>query len=68
MASDYRRSTVKLLKKHDAYRVRDGGKGNHETWARKMDDGEFKFTVPYKIKKKTTANGILRRAGIDERV
>jgi len=44
---------------------KNGGKGSHEKW--KRDDGPT-LTVPYNLKSRYTANGILKDAGSEVKV
>lgn len=42
------------------------GKGSHEIWYSQLSGKNF--SVPYTIKSRHTANGILKQAGIGEKI
>lgn len=65
MASYYKKVT-KLLKSKGWVKLREA-KGSHEIWHH-PDISESKTSVPVNLKKRHTANGILKRAGIDTKV
>jgi hypothetical protein len=54
---------TRILRSH-LFEYLRSAKGDHEIWS----DGRVKVTVPYNLIKKNTANAILKKAGIDERV
>jgi predicted RNA binding protein YcfA (HicA-like mRNA interferase family) len=60
----YYQIVQKLLKQH-GYRHNGNFKGSHERWVNA--DGET-VCVPYNLKNRHTANGILKDAGIDKKV
>ncbi len=52
-----------LLK--NGWAIKRQGKGSHEIWGK---DGEKSITVPRTTKSRHTVNGILKDAGIDEKL
>lgn len=54
-----------LLLKHNCKFVRQG-KGSHEIWQSPLTNK--RFSVPVTVESKYTANGILRQAGINEKL
>jgi predicted RNA binding protein YcfA (HicA-like mRNA interferase family) len=61
MAGPLYRELVRLLKEGGCSFVRQG-KGSHEIWLSARNGRHF--PVPYDIRKKSTANAILRQAGL----
>jgi predicted RNA binding protein YcfA (HicA-like mRNA interferase family) len=59
----YYQAVIKILRDHGFVFLRDG-KGDHELWAKSLNI----LVVPYNLKNKNTANGILKQAGLAERV
>lgn len=55
---------VKKLLKQEGYAEDRRPRGSHDVWT----NGEIEVSVPSKIKKRHTANGILKEAGIDAKV
>jgi predicted RNA binding protein YcfA (HicA-like mRNA interferase family) len=64
MVDGYYHIVQKLLKQH-GYRHKGNFKGSHERWVN--GDGET-LCVPFNLKNRHTANGILKDAGIDTKV
>lgn len=65
MSTDLYRRLTAILKEAGCYFLRQG-KGSHEIWFSPITGRAF--SVPENIKLKTTAMGILKDAGIDERL
>ena len=64
MVDGYYQIVQKLLKQH-GYRHKGNFKGSHERWVN--GDGDI-VCVPFNLKNRHTANGILKDAGIDKKV
>ena len=62
MVKGYFDEVVRLLKQAGYYR--DGG-SKHQKW--RHDDGKPTVTVPHNILSRSTANGILKTAGIGKK-
>jgi hypothetical protein len=62
--ADYERDVRRILREHGCYLLRTA-KGDHELWFSPRTG--LKITVDSKIKSRHTANGIMKRAGIDFR-
>ena len=60
--ADYEKDVKKILLENGCYLVRRG-KGDHSIWHSPIT--KQNFPVDGKIKSRHTANGILKRAGID---
>lgn len=65
MGSGFYDQLVKVLKAHGCEFVRQG-KGSHEIWSSPINNA--KFSVPVTVKSVLTANGILKQAGIKEKL
>lgn len=65
MSTDLYRRLTALLKDAGCYFLRQG-KGSHEIWFSPISNRGF--TVPENIKLKTTANGVLKDAGLNTRL
>jgi len=65
MVSSLYPQLVAILKNHGCVFVRQG-KGSHEIWF--SPASQKKFSVPFTIQAKPTANAILRQAGLDARI
>ena len=63
MVKGYYDEVVRLLKQAGYYR--DGG-SKHQKW--RNDDGKPTVTVPHNILSRSTANGILKTAGIAKKL
>ncbi len=63
MVKGYYDEVVRLLKQAGYYR--DGG-SKHQKW--RHDDGKSTVTVPHNILSRSTANGILKSAGIAKKL
>ena len=63
--ADYTKQVINLLTKNGCYFIRRG-KGSHKIWYSPLC--KRPFTVVDKIVNRHTANGILKDAGIDEKV
>lgn len=59
----YERKVVRLLKAH-GFSVKRNPRGNHVIWS----NGDRIVSVPAKTLKRHTANAILKKAGIQEKV
>ena len=60
--ADYTKSVRDILDKH-GWNFHRRGKGSHDVWINQATNKTV--TVSIKIKSKHTANGILKKAGID---
>ena len=60
--AEYEKKVRKALSDNGCYFVKHG-KGDHDTWYSPIT--KLPITVDGKIKSRHTANGILKRAGID---
>ena len=60
--AEYEHKVRKKLSEHGCY-FKSRGKGDHDTWFSPITNKPI--TVDSKIKSRHTANGILKRAGID---
>ena len=56
----FERDVKKKLKEH-GFALERRPRGSHDIWG----NGEIEISVPARIKKRHTANGILKEAGID---
>lgn len=56
---------VKILLEYKCAFVRQA-KGSHEIWKSPINNA--KFSVPVTVKSRDTANGILKQAGIEEKI
>ena len=63
--SSYYRDIIALLKEA-GWELHRQGKGSHEIWINTKTG--FKLTVPFDCRKRNTANGILKQAGIDKKL
>jgi len=63
--ADYTRQIKKILTENGCYFLKQG-KGDHETWYTPILNRPF--TVDGSIKKRTSANGTLKSAGINSKV
>jgi len=63
--ADYTKQVLKMLSDNNCYFVRRG-KGSHNIWYSPIMNRPF--TVVVKIENRHTANGILKDAGIREKV
>ena len=63
--ANYTKQILKILADNSCYFVRRG-KGSHNIWYSPIMDRQF--TVVAKIENRHTANGILKDAGINEKV
>jgi predicted RNA binding protein YcfA (HicA-like mRNA interferase family) len=61
----YYEPLCKILRAH-GWRFLRSGKGSHEIWCDKHD--KRRTTVPHNCQSRHTANGILRDAGIKDRL
>jgi len=61
----FERKVRKILSDNGCYFVRRG-KGDHDTWYSPITDKPI--TVDSEIKSRHTANGILKRAGINQKL
>ena len=61
MAGPLYRRLVRLLREGGCTFVRQG-KGSHEIWLSPITNKHF--AVPYDVSKRSTANGVLRQAGL----
>ena len=59
----YERKIVKLLKEA-GFSLDRRPRGSHDIWS----DGEIEVSVPKKIRKRHTANGLLKQAGISTKI
>jgi predicted RNA binding protein YcfA (HicA-like mRNA interferase family) len=57
------RGIIKILKKN-GFKFLRGAKGSHEIWY----TDKVSVIVPYNLKTRSTANSILKKAGIDQKV
>ena len=64
MAKGYYRDIRNLLKEH-GFTYEGNAKGSHEKWYDSLNDKTV--TIPYNLKSRHTANGILKSAGIDQK-
>ena len=64
MAGGYYRAVRKLLMEH-GFSYEGSAKGSHGKWYNSLNG--ITVTVPYNLKSRHTANGILKSAGIDHR-
>jgi len=62
---DYTRQVKKILSDNGCYFVRHG-KGDHEIWYSPLVNANV--SIDGKIKKRTSANAYLKRAGINQKV
>jgi len=60
--AEYEKKVREVLRRN-GYGLHHHGKGDHDVWIH--GGSNLKVTVPAKIKSRHTANGILKRAGID---
>ncbi len=65
MAKTFYSLIKSILLEHNCSFVRQG-KGSHEIWQSPINNK--RFSVPFTIKAKPTANAILRQAGIDKHI
>jgi predicted RNA binding protein YcfA (HicA-like mRNA interferase family) len=65
MMNDYSVAVKKLLSKHD-WKFYRHGKGSHDMWI--SQDEKMMVAVPKGIKSRHTANDVLKRAGLKERI
>ncbi len=65
MSTDLYRRLTAMLKAAGCHFVRHG-KGSHEIWFSPATNRAF--TLPQNIKLKTTARGVLKDVGVDERL
>lgn len=63
--ADFYRDVARLLR-DNGYYVKHQGKGDHEK--RYNDSTNITLTVPSKLNKRHTANGILKQAGINKKL
>ena len=63
--ADYTKQVLKILYDNNCYFIRRG-KGSHNIWYSPIMNRPF--TVVSKIEKRHTANGILKDAGINEKI
>ena len=63
--ADYYRAVLKYLKEHDCEFLRQGN-GDHEIWRSPINNRQF--TLPTTLPVRHTANGVLKDAGINEKV
>ena len=63
--ANYTKQVLALLSSHGCYFIRRG-KGSHKMWYSPIS--KRPFTVVDKIENRHTANGILKDAGINEKV
>ena len=63
--ADYTRQVKRILSENGCYFLKQG-KGDHETWYTPILNRPF--TVDGSIKKRTSANGTLKSAGINQKV
>ena len=63
--ADYTKQVLDILSEHGCYFLRRGS-GSHRMWYSPITGKPF--TVVSSIKKRHTANGILKEAGIDKKV
>ncbi|MDH0356613.1 type II toxin-antitoxin system HicA family toxin [Morganella sp. GD04133] len=59
----YYSAVVKILA-NNGWKLERSGKGSHDIWSKDNN----KVTVPYNLDNRHTANGILKQAGINEKV
>ena len=59
----YERQVRNLLKEH-GFSMERRPRGSHDIWS----DGDLEISVPSTIKKRHTANAILKEAGIPEKL
>lgn len=65
MTSTLYPALVAILRSHGCVFVRQG-KGSHEIWQSPINNKIF--SVPFTVKSKPTANGILKQAGINAKI
>ncbi len=63
--ADFYRAVTRILRKHNCY-MRRQAKGDHEYWYSPING--ICFPIPSKLNNKHTANGILKQAGINEKL
>jgi predicted RNA binding protein YcfA (HicA-like mRNA interferase family) len=65
MGAGFYAQIEKILRTNGCFLVRQG-KGSHEIWQSNLS--AKRFSVPVTVDKRTTANAILKQAGIDQKV
>lgn len=65
MAKGFYREVTKLLRQN-GYSKKKNAKGSHEKWVH--EETGMIMLVPYNMKSRHTANGILKDAGINEKL
>ena len=63
--ADYRRELVKLLKENGCEYLRPAN-GSHELWQSPISNA--RFVVQHDLRSRTSANNILKQAGIDKKL
>ena len=63
---DFTKPVKDVLSKNGWSFLRQGGRGSHEIW--QSPDGSSTVTVNYNMKSRHTANKILTKAGMSERL